>query len=28
VIEQRVDGDETVYEVRMAPRDFEWFGVR
>ncbi|MDF7773926.1 GTPase HflX [Sphingomonas sp. AOB5] len=28
VIEQRVEGDRAVYEVRMAPRDFERFGMR
>ncbi len=28
VIEQRVEGDKAVYEVRMAPRDYERFGQR
>jgi GTP-binding protein HflX len=28
VIEQRVEGDRTVYEVRMAPRDYERFETR
>jgi GTP-binding protein HflX len=28
VVGQRVEGDETIYEIRMAPRDYERFGIR
>jgi GTP-binding protein HflX len=28
VIEQRVEGQQSVYEVRMAPRDYERFETR
>jgi len=28
VLEQRVEGDQSVYEVRMAPRDYERFLTR
>jgi GTP-binding protein HflX len=28
VIEQSIEGDQAVYDVRMAPRDFERFGMR
>ncbi|MEO5867172.1 MAG: GTPase HflX [Sphingomonas sp.] len=28
VLDQRVEGDRAIYEVRMAPRDFERFAVR